>query len=201
MSTSRWLRIKARAGRVLLALLVVSALSSVVWYRRMAVDDDRDPPVGSVANDTGAEMVTRDFRHVETRMDRTIWVLESAQAEIFEEKARLRAVKITWYGESGSVPVVITSEEGLVNFASRNAELNGQVRIERHDGAALLTDQLLWDDKNKVLRAPLPVVIVTPTFTFRGEHLDANLATERVILWGQVQGEIRGGALAPSQPS
>lgn len=201
MSTTRWLRIKDRAGRVLLALLVVSAISSVLWYRRMSVEESPSAPVGGEANDTSAEMVTRDFRHVETRMDRTIWILESAQAEMFEEEARLRTVKITWYGEGGLTPVVITSEEGKVNFASRNAELNGKVRIERADGSVLLTELLLWDEKSKILRAPLPVVIVTPTFTFKGEHLDANLTLEKVILWGQVQGEIRGGAVLPAQPS
>jgi LPS export ABC transporter protein LptC len=146
-------------------------------------------------------MVTRDFRHVETRMDRTVWVLESARAEIFEDKAILHTVKITWYGEPGEITVVITSTEGTVDFRNRNAELRGDVRLERADGAALSTEEIFWDDKSKLLRAPSPVVITTPNFTFRGEGLAANFKTERITLQGRVQGEIRGGALVKPWPS
>jgi hypothetical protein len=111
--SSRWLRLKAAAGRVLLAALVVSVVASVFWYRHVADQDQQAAPTVLPTNDSKAEMVTRDFRHVETRMDRTIWVLESDRAEIFEDQARLHAVKVTWYGEPGEIPMVITSAEGL----------------------------------------------------------------------------------------
>ena len=201
MSTTRWLRVKARAGRVLLAVLAVSVVAGVFWYRRLTVDDQHQAPAGLPANDTKAEMVTRDFRHVETRMDRTIWVLESARAEIFENKATLHTVKVTWYGEPGELPIVITSLEGAVDFGHRKAELRGDVRLERADGAVLHTELLKWNDKSRMLRAPLSVVITTPNFTFKGDSLVANLKTERIRLQGRVQGEIRGGSLGTARPS
>ena len=201
MSATRWLRIKARAGRVLLACLVVSVVASVFWFRRLTVEDQQQAPAGLPVNDTKAEMVTRDFRHVETRMDRTVWVLESARAEIFEDKAILHTVKITWYGEPGEITVVITSAEGTVDFRNRKAELRGDVRLERADGAVLSTEEIFWDDKSKLLRAPSPVVITTPNFTVRGDSLAANLKTERITLRGRVQGEIRGGSLVKPRPS
>jgi LPS export ABC transporter protein LptC len=201
MSAKRWLRLKALAGRLLLACLVLSVVASVFWYRRLAVDDRQQAPADLPANDTKAEMVSRDFRHVETRMDRTIWVLESARAEVFEDRASLHTVKVTWFGEPGEITVVITSAEGTVDFRDRNAELRGDVRVERADGLVLHTEKLLWDDRTKVLRAPSPVVITTPNFTFQGDSLDANLATERITLQGSVQGEIRGAALVGSRRS
>lgn len=201
MSATRWLRIKAHAGRVLLACLVVSVVASVFWFRRLTVEDQQQAPPGLPANDTRAEMVTRDFRHVETRMDRTVWVLESARAEIFEDNASLHTVKITWYGEPGEVTVVITSEEGTVDFKHRKAELRGNVRLERADGAVLSTEEIFWNDKKRLLRAPLPVLITTPNFTVRGESLLANLKTERITLSGPVNGEIRGGSLVKPRPS
>ncbi len=201
MSAARWLRIKARAGRVLLIALVLSVVAGVYWFRRMAVEERPQAPVGLPVNDTKAEMVTRDFRHVETRMDRTIWVLESARAEIFEDRANLHTVKVTWYGEPGEITVVITSAEGTVDFRDRNAELRGDVRIERADGAVVRTEKIFWDEKTKMLQAPLPVVITTPSFTFHGEGLDANLATQSITLRGRVRGEILGGALAKSRRS
>lgn len=201
MSTTRRLRIKDRAGRVLLGCLVVSVVAGVFWIRRMAVDDQTQAPAGFPVNDTKAEMVISDFRHVETRMDRTIWILESARAEVLGEKASLYTVKVTWFGEPGEIAVIVTSKEGNVDFRDRKAELRGAVRVERADGAVLHTEEIFWDQKTKFLRAPLPVVITTPNFTFQGDSLKVNLATERITIRGRVRGEIRGSSLLTSQPS
>jgi LPS export ABC transporter protein LptC len=168
----------------------------VIWYRRLPVDSETDEPAGLPSANTRAEMVTRDFRHVETRMDRTVWILEAERAEIFEESARLHGVKITWYGEDGTVPVLVTSREGRVNLRSRNASLTGKVRLERADGSVLETERLSWDDEKKLLRAPQEVLITTSSFTFRGTSLIANIAEKWVKLGGRVQGEIRGVASA-----
>jgi LPS export ABC transporter protein LptC len=201
VSTARRLRLKDRAGRFLLVILVLAAGAGVVWYRQLAVDVDPEVPAGPPTDDTKADMVIREFRHAETRMDRTLWVLESAQAEVFEQQARLRSVKIHWYGETGTVPLVITSEEGLVDFKKRYATLSGKVRVERSDGAVLLTERLIFDEGRKLLRAPLPLTISTPNFTLRGERLDADLETQHVTLRGPVMGEIRGGSLLGQRPS
>ena len=201
MRATRWLRIKAHAGRVLLACLVVTVAASVFWFRRLTVEDQQQSPAGLPVNDSKAEMVTRDFRHVETRMDRTVWVLESARAEIFEDRASLHTVKITWYGDPGEVTVFITSAEGTVDFRRRKAELRGDVRLERADGAVVQTEKILWNDKKKLLRAPLPVVITTPNFTVRGDSLLANLKTEHITLRGPVKGEVRFGSPARPRPS
>ena len=201
MSATRWLRIKANAGRILLASLILCAVASVFWYRRMTGDEQQQAPKGLPTNESNAEMVTRDFRHVETRMDRTIWVLEAARAEMSGDQARLTKVKVTWYGEPGEITVVITSANGLVDFKQRKAELHGAVRIERADGAVLQTEEIYWDEKTKYLAAPLAVVITTPGFTFQGVKLDANLATEKIILHGRVRGEIRGGSPVKARPS
>jgi LPS export ABC transporter protein LptC len=199
--TARRLRLKASAARLLLVILVLAAGAGVVWYRQLAVDVFPEVPAGPPADDTKADMVIREFRHAETRMDRTLWVLESAQAEVFEQQARLRSVKIHWYGETGTVPLVITSEEGLVDFKKRYATLSGKVRVERSDGAVLLTERLIFDEGRKLLRAPLPLTISTPNFTLRGERLDADLETQHVTLRGPVMGEIRGGSLLGQRPS
>lgn len=201
MKATRWLQIKQRAGRVLLAGLVVSLVAGVFWYRRVAVDEQPQAPAVFPTNDTAADMVSRDFRHVETRMDRTIWILEAARAEVFEDRANLHAVKVTWFGEPGDITVIVTSEEGTVDFRDRNADLRGNVRIERADGAVLQTDKVLWDEHTKKLQAPLPVVITTPNFTFRGDGLEADLGAERIVLRGRVQGEVRSITPVKLRPS
>lgn len=201
MSAAGWLRVKAAAGRVLLAALAVCVVASVFWYRRVAVEDQQAAPQPLPANDSKAEMVTRDFRHVETRMDRTIWVLESERAEIFEDQANLHSVKVTWYGEPGEMSLVITSAAGHVDFKHRKAELRGDVRVERADGAVLRTAEIYWDERTKYLKAPLAVVITTPNSTFEGAGLDANIPKQKIRLRGPVRGEIRSAVLDKPRPS
>ena len=200
MSAGRAGGARLRAGRALLALLLLAAVASVVWYRRLPPDVDSGATAGSPAGSSQADMVTRDFRHVETRMDRTIWILEAESAEVFAERAKLNSVKITWFGEPGAVPVVVTSRKGRFNLRNRNANLSGSVRLERADGAVLETEQLNWDDAHRQLSAPHQVTISTPTFTFRGSGLDADLGKQWVKLKGRVNGEVRGGA-ALTRPS
>lgn len=190
-------RLRRVARRLLLATLVAAAAAGVLWFRGLDRGAPPAPAPVDEATPAGAEMVTRDFRHVEIRMDRTVWVLEAKRAEVRAEKARLTAVKITWYGEPGSVPVVLTSDGGKIDFAKRSALLVGHVRAERGDGGVLETERLFFDEASKLLQAPSPVLISSPTFSFRGTSLTANLAQRWVRLTGRVDGEIRGG-VAPA---
>lgn len=189
-------RLRTAARRILLTALLVAAAGGAIWFRGLDRGGESGPPPAVTEAPADAEMVTRDFRHVETRMDRTIWILEAKRAVVREEKAQLTTVKITWYGEPGSVPVVITSDAGRIDFGKRNAVLNGHVRAERADGTVLETERLAFDEGRRLLNAPLPVVISAPTFTFRGSGLTANVAQRSVRLRGRVEGEIRGGVPA-----
>lgn len=192
MRARRPLRMSQRVGRVLLVCLLLAAGGGVLWYRHLAEDVVPEAPPLVPDNDTKAQMVTRDFRHVETRLDRTIWVLEARKAEVFEDDARLKTVKITWYGEEeGQLPVVITSATGQVNFRNHDAVLDGEVRIVRADGARLSTEHLFWTDAEKTLRAPQEVLIESDTLTIRGETMLANLKERWIRLSRQVRGEIR----------
>lgn len=196
MNAAAGQRVRRVARRLLLALLLGAAAGSVFWFQGLERREAPEAPSAGTAPPAGAEMVTRNFRHAETRLDRTVWVLEAAEAVVSGEQAQLTAVKITWYGEPGGVPVVITSDAGRINFAKRSAVLTGRVRAERADGAVLETERLAFDEGRKLLYAPRAVVITTPTFSFRGASLTANVAHQWVRLQGQVEGEIRGAAAA-----
>lgn len=198
--------VRGRLGRLLLVAILASTAWAVLWYRRIAPEPE-EPPAGHRAAAPGsADMVLRDFRHAETRMDRTVWVLEASQAEVFQERASLRRVKITWYGEEGDSVVVVTSRAGHVDLQTRNAVLAGDVRIVRDDGARLKTSRIVWNNAHRMLRAPLPVVVRTEGFTLRGRNMRANVERRRVRIGGRVSGEIHhlaglfGGAPAQDDP-
>jgi LPS export ABC transporter protein LptC len=191
-------RVRRVARRLLLAVLIGAAAGGVLWFRGLERREAPEAPSAGTAPPTGAEMVTRNFRHAETRLDRTIWVLEAAEAVVRGEQAQLTAVKITWYGEPGAVPVVITSDAGRIDFRNRSALLTGGVRMARADGAVLETERLSYDEGRKLVQAPSAVLITTPTFTFRGTGLSADVERRVVRLDGRVEGEIRGAITSPA---
>jgi len=190
--------LRAGIGRVLLAAIIVSAVAGVLWYRRLAQESGpAAPPPGPP--ESSAEMVLRDFRHVESRMDRTVWVLESKRAEVTGDVAKLSTVKITWYGDDPrQLPVVITSSRGEVNLRTSNAILAGKVRLVRSDGASLVTRRLVWNNRRRELRAPFHVLIRTPDLRFRGGSMVADLERQSMRLTGSVRGTVGGRPAGPA---
>jgi len=197
---STFLAVRKHGGRTLLAVLVVTASATFFWYRNVQQKKTPGaaPPSAPVAA-SSAQMVTRDFRHVETRLNETVWILEAAVAEVFEEKARLQRVKITYYGEDKD-PVVVTGRRGRVDLGSWNAVLFGSVRVIGRDGSVLKTRRLEWDSKSEVLTAPWSVRVRSGQVDLRGVRLTADLKKNRAKIEGRVNTVIRppSGFLEPA---
>jgi len=197
---STFLAVRKHGGRALLGCLVITATVSFLWYRHVQEKKGpggEAPPAPMI--ESRAQMVTRDFRHVETRLEKTIWVLEAAVAEIFEEKARLQRVKITYYGEEKD-PVVITGRRGRVDLGNWNAVLFGEVRVVGRDGSVLKTRRLEWDNDAQLLTAPWPVRVRSRYGELRGVRMTANLEENWVRIEGRVQTVIRppAGSVVPA---
>jgi LPS export ABC transporter protein LptC len=197
---STFLAVQKYGGKALLAIIVVTAAASFLWYRHVQKKEDPEsaPPSAPMMAST-AQMITRDFRHVETRLDKTIWVLEAAVAEIFEKKARLQRVKITYYGEEEE-PVVITGRRGRVDLGNWDAVLFGAVRIVGRDDSVLKTRRLEWDNARQVLTAPWPVRVRSTHLDVRGVRMTANLEENWVRIEGRVHTVIRppAGSFEPA---
>lgn len=181
-----YLAIRKYVGGGLLVFIVLSSLGGILWYRlngssREAGEADLEEPLTMGK----AQMITRDFRHVETRLNRTMWILEASVAEIFENRARLRMVKITYFGGKAR-PVVLTGQRGRVDLRNWNAVLTGDVRAVRDDGSILETRRLIWEDQDKTLRAPLTVKIKSRNFNIRGKNMVADINQEWVKFSGGV---------------
>lgn len=183
---SMFLKVRKYGGRVLLSGMVIVAVSTVFWFRHVQRAKEEGPaPPSSPLIESQAQMITRDFKHVETRMDRTIWVLEAAVAEIFHQKARLMRVKITFYGNSDE-PVVITGRHALVDMENWDAELFGDVRAVGSDGSVLKTRKLEWSNGRQILRAPWPVQIRNKRGVMTGRQAVAKVDEKWFKILGRV---------------
>jgi LPS export ABC transporter protein LptC len=191
VTVSTYLFVRKYGGRLLLGLIAVTAVASVLWFRSLEgeVGTGQLPPSAPVI-DSRAQMITRDFRHVETRMNRTAWILEAAVAEIFEKKARLQRVKITYFGRDDK-PVIVTGRRARVDLGSWNAELFGDVRIVGYDGSILKTRRLVWDNRSQRLKAPWPVKIRSRHLDVTGRRMVADVGKQLVRIIGRVNSVVR----------
>jgi LPS export ABC transporter protein LptC len=183
------LTVRKYARRGLLAGIVVTVVTATFWYRHQQDGNKGDsplPPAHFV--ESKAQMITRDFRHVETRMNRTAWIVEASVAEIFLNKARLMRVKITYFGDSEEA-TLITGRQALVDLESWDAELFGDVRAVGQDGTVMKTRKLQWNNRDQTLLAPWPVRIRGPYGQIEGRKLLANVDKKWVRIVGRVATE------------
>lgn len=187
---STFLKVRKYGGPILLALIVTSAVTSYIWFRGLSEGTGKPPEPEKTTVASQAQMVTRNFRHVETRLNRTVWIIEAAAAEMFEKRARLQRVKITYFDDKNR-PVIITGRKGRVDLETLDALLLGDVRILSHDGAVLKTRQLEWDNEEQTLTAPWPVRLRNGDFEVRGRRMTVMVDQNRVRVQGGVRTIVR----------
>ena len=187
---STYLKVRKYGGPFLLAVITVTAVSSFFWYRGLdeGSGTPRGPEKTTVASQ--AQMVTRNFRHVETRLNRTVWIIEAAVAEMFEKRARLQRVKITYFDKKDR-PIVVTGRKGRIDLDTLDALLLGDVRVLSHDGAVLKTRQLEWSNEKQTLVAPWPVRFRNGDFEVRGRRMVVMVEENRVRVLGGVKTIVR----------
>ena len=75
---SVYLGIRKYGRLILLAAIIMAAGGGGLWFTHVQGNRPAPPPLpDSPMIESKAQMVTRDFRHEETRLDRTVWILEA----------------------------------------------------------------------------------------------------------------------------
>jgi len=197
---STYLLVRKYGGPALLGVIAVTAVATLLWFRSLEGEMAGGVPAPAPpVIDSLAQMLTRDFRHVETRLNKTVWILEAAVAEIFEKKARLMRVKLTYFGENEK-PVVVTGRRARVDLEKWNAEFFGDIRVVGSDGSVLKTNRLVWNNRAQQLSAPWPVKYRSEHLDVRGRGMTADLKNRRITVKGRVKSTARpsAGSLLPA---
>lgn len=190
---STYMKVRKYGGPFLLAMITVTAVSSFFWYRGLNEGSGAPPAPAKTTVASQAQMVTRNFRHVETRLNRTAWIIEAAVAEMFEKRARLQRVKITYF-DAKDRPIIVTGLKGRIDLETLDFLLLGDVRVLSHDGAVLKTRQLEWSNEKQTLVAPWPVRFRNGDFEVRGRRMVVMVDENRVRVIGGVKTIIRSTA-------
>ncbi len=151
------------------------------------------PPVPPLAS--SADAAFQGVHLIEAKGGRTLWEVKADRVELFEEGGLVRAkgvkepVSATFYAENGRV--IANADEALLNMRTKDVTLKGKVRAVSEKGATLETESLSWLAQGRRLVAHQEVVLTRGDFMSRAQGLEAEMALERVKLFGGVESEVR----------
>ncbi len=138
----------------------------------------------------GTNIVLGEVRHTAVREGRKEWVLEASSAQYSEttKEAVFNDVKVTFFMDDGG-QVYLEGQKGTINTASNDMQVVGDVRIEKDD-QTLLTEKIEYDHETRYLTSPSEVRIAGRNFDLRADRMQVDLATEKALFTGAVEGRI-----------
>ncbi len=97
-------------------------------------------------------------------------------------------IKVIFFDPSGDTSSVLYAEKGWYVEKSGNVGAIGNVRVYATRGDTLLTEELLYIDSFREIRAPGHVVIFRKGQKIEGNGLKSDVGFKRVIIGGKVIG-------------
>jgi lipopolysaccharide export system protein LptC len=170
-------------GIILLAALLVRGYFK---YREF-----RENPAKLIeAIPEGTNILLGEVRHTAVREGKKEWTLEASSAQYSENsrEALFKDVKVTFFMDNGG-KVNLEGQQGTINTASNDMRVSGNVRVEK-DENALLTDMIEYDHKKRLITSQFPIRILGRNFELQANAMQVDLATERAIFKGDVEGHI-----------
>lgn len=132
------------------------------------------------------------FRLVETVMGRKSWVLDADSANTFSElqTVELFKLKLDFYRKAGdSVLMVVTSDQGTINTASRDVEARQHVVVVTRDSLKIFTEQIRWNNRKRRLVTDVHVRLEKGADWLEGDGLEASPDGREVQLMRNVRGK------------
>ena len=91
-------------------------------------------------------------------------------------------VPFTMEEEFPKVDVLITADEGLMEWKDNRVTLLGNVVLNRSDGSVILSESALYETQKELLTMPNHVRILQDEHTIEGSSLPYEVALQKIIL-------------------
>jgi LPS export ABC transporter protein LptC len=147
---------------------------------------------GTEPQETLPDQVISDFRLVETNAGNPVFELVAERATVYEQMGRVDvlAPRVTFFDENRSPYSTITADSGTIFRKVEDLIARGHVRVETSEGTRLLTDSLVWSNRQRRVQTDAAVVFETPSGRIEGQGLVSDAGLEKV----EVRSEVRGTA-------
>jgi len=138
----------------------------------------------------GADMSIGKIHQISTRDGKKEWSLEANSAQYSQTKKQviLEDLAVTFFLEDNS-EVYLTAEHGILNTASNDIEVSGNVLIKK-DQYTLITENLNYAHDRRIVVADTPVTITGNSAEISANKAFFNLNTKIIELEGDVEGII-----------
>lgn len=81
----------------------------------------------------------------------------------------------------------LSAESGIIQWATRVLQINGQVSFKTTDGKALRAEEVSWDPNTRRILAVNKVVLESPGLTVTTDKLDGDLNLDQVEISGMTK--------------
>ena len=118
------------------------------------------------------------------------WQLRGKNAVVLEDSKRMRIEKIeisifvpfTIEEEFPKVDVLISADEGLMEWKDNRVTLLGNVVLKRSDGSLILSDSALYETQKELLTIPEKVRILQEEHTLEGNSMTYEIPIKKMAL-------------------
>ena len=155
-----------------------------VGYRRIS-----NQPASLLANlGDKANVSLGSIQHTATRDGVKEWTLEAKSARLIEKEKHLilKDLSLVYYMRDGR-EVYLTAREGILNTASNDIEVTGNV-VVISEPYELKTEKLNYKHRNRKIYSNVPVRVISTTSYLGADAMSFDLNTNKVQFRGNVEG-------------
>lgn len=185
---------RIRQLKMILASVMVLAIAAVAVVFLQFKDEDGHRGAALPTSAARAIMSLARVHQTATKDGKVQWELDADSAELDSESGRmtLKAPRVRFFLEDGT-QVRLTAAQGMLNTQSNNMQVRGNVQVQ-NDRYTLITEELAYQHKDRVLRADAPVQIRGEAVELQAASMTYDLKTDRAQFSGQVKGTVYEGS-------
>lgn len=143
-------------------------------------------PTTPPSADSSPNVTIERIRLSETRMGERLWELEADKGEMFEDRGIVvltrvvQPVRIVIH--NGKESLTTFAEKAVVDLATKDLQLSGQVRSKSSRGTQFFAEHVTWSAGKRQISTDAPVVVKRAGLEVQGMGMVADTILERMII-------------------
>ncbi len=141
-------------------------------------------------NKTGADMVIDNFHFIQTEGEKVIWEVKAKKAEVSrsDNKATLWDLQAIFHSPQ-DVVITAIGDEGLIEMDESEVFIKKSKRdvyLTSTKGFTLITENLKWVGKKKIISTDALFEVIAPTFNLKGKGFVFKIEPQEVEVFKNV---------------
>jgi LPS export ABC transporter protein LptC len=145
---------------------------------------------GAASEESLPDQVVEDFVLDQTSGGSRVFRLVASRATAFDAEGRVDVLspRVAFYDEDGTEYSTMVADSGTIFSKTEDLVARGRVQIETRERTRLLTDSLVWSNRERVLRTDAAVFIDSPDGHIAGQGLVSDAGLSKIEIKSEVSG-------------